>query len=512
MLRETRYARNGAVSIAFQTVGAGPLDIVLGLGWRSNLDALWEEPRYARLVNSLAAFGRVVIYDARGTGLSDAIPLSEAISLDDRAEDLRCVIEAAGVADPALVAIGASGLPFIRFAATHPERVRALVLVGCAALGDVRGAAAQTGPATLDLATIAPGAVHDPSFATWWAAYLRRSASPSATAALVGMNDAADVRGDLPTIRTKTMVLHRLGDRAVPIDHGRALAAAIPGAVMREFPGDDHLPFLGDQESIVAEIELFLTGARRTPDLDKVLATLVVIEAVDSAETALMLGDRRWAELWARFRAVLGDELQRHGGRRVFGTIDGIVASFDDPVRAVRFAQRTVAGAQPLGLSARAGLHSGELVVNPGVAGVAVHLAARVASLAGPGETLISDTVTGLASGSELTFEPAGEHSIPGQPGEWRLYRIAREGDMPLAPNRTRAERPTTSLSRREREIAALLALGLANRQIADELVISVATVERHVANMLSKLGYRSRTQIAAWAVDHGLVSATTPR
>jgi pimeloyl-ACP methyl ester carboxylesterase/class 3 adenylate cyclase len=512
MLRETRYARNGAYSIAYQVFGDGPMDIVFGLGWISNLDAIWEEPQFASFVSSFARYARVVAYDARGVGLSDAIPLGEAVSLDDRVGDLRAVMDSAGVEQAALVAMGLSGPIFARFAVQSPERVRALVLISSASHGSARATSVDTGSVIVDLNTVAPSAAKEPSFVAWWSAYQRRSASPGSAQMIARLNADIDVRAELPQVQAPTLIVHRTGDRAVPIDHARGVAASIPGAVMRELPGIDHLPFIGDHAAVAGEVEQFLTGARRAPDLDQVLATIAAIEVVDIAETALTLGDRRWAEIWTRVRAILKEEIELHQGRRRFTTLNGVVASFDDPAAAAHFALKALRSAQPLGVTARAGLHSGELgIANEVVAGVAIHLALRVASLAGPGEVLISDTARGLAGGADLTFEPAGEHPIPGHPGEWRVYRVVHAAsDAPATAPRSRGERPSVALSRREREIASLLALGLSNRQIADELVISTATVERHVANMLAKLGYRSRTQIAAWVVDHGLLGAAT--
>jgi pimeloyl-ACP methyl ester carboxylesterase/class 3 adenylate cyclase len=512
MLRETRYARNGAYGIAYQVFGDGPIDIVLGLGWISNLDAIWEEPQFASFMSSFAGYARVVAYDARGVGLSDAIPLGEPVSLDDRVGDLRAVMDAAGTQQAALVAMGLSGPIFARFAVRSPERVRALVLISSASHGSARATTAENGSVVVDLDTVAPSAAREPSFVAWWSAYQRRSASPGSAQMMARLNADIDVRAELSQVQAPTLIVHRTGDRAVPIVHAREVTASIPGAVLFEAPGADHLPFIGDQVAITGEIEQFLTGRRRTPDLDQVLATIAAIEVVDIAETALTLGDRRWAEIWTRVRAMLKEEIELHHGRRAFSTLNGVVASFADPERAAHFALKAVRSAQPLGITARAGLHSGELVVvNAGVAGVAIHLALRVASLAAPGEVLISDTARGLAAGADLTFEPGGEHPIPGHPGEWRVYRVGHAtGDAPTSILRTRGERPAVALSRREREIASLLALGLSNRQIGDELVISTATVERHVANMLAKLGYRSRTQIAAWVVDQGLLSPAT--
>ncbi|HKG26123.1 MAG TPA: LuxR C-terminal-related transcriptional regulator, partial [Thermomicrobiales bacterium] len=310
-----------------------------------------------------------------------------------------------------------------------------------------------------------------------------------------------------------TLVLHRTGDLVCPAAGGRYLADRIPGARYVELPGADHLPFAGDQDAILDEIEFFLTGARPAPVSDRALTTLLVIELATAAETAVRLGDRRWGEIRQIFRTVMHEEIGRHGGREVSPTLDGALAAFDVPARAVRCAESIIDRARRLGVSAHAGLHTGEVaVVGDDIAGVAVHLAARIAALAGPGEIFVSNTVEDLVTDADLAFEAVGEQALAGLPGSWRLHRLVvgtatADRPTPLRPLVTPdALRPTAGLSRREREVAALLTLGLSNRQIADELAISVATTARHVANILTKLGFNSRAQVAAWAVDQGLM------
>lgn len=510
MVRETRYARSGSASIAFQTFGSGPLDLVLGLGWLSNLDAVWEEPRYARFLSGLASFAHVVAYDARGTGLSDAIPLAERLSLDERDNDLLAVIDAANLSAPALVGFGASGFTFAHFAAIHPERVRALVLINSASTGIARLTSDETGTVLIDLQTVAPSAAHEPSFTAWWEAFLRRCASPGSMQSLARMNAGIDIRPELSRIESPTLVLHRAGDRAVPIASGRELAALIPGAILRELPGDDHLVFIGDVDRLIDEIEQFLTGARTRRDLELDLATILVIDVADSAEVAIALGDRRWAEVWTQVETIFADEIMLEGGQPLMTLPGGFVASFRAPVPALHCATRLLDAIQHLRLNARAGLHAGELPAGrAGGTGVVGQLAMRVARLARPGEILATDAIAGLASGADLFFEAAGEHPMSGYPGGWHLHRVRRAGQGALPGVAPGGDgRPLAMLSPREREVAALIALGLSNRQIGDELVISVATVERHVANMLGKLGYRSRTQIAGWAVDHAILTS----
>lgn len=509
LVRETRYARNGTASIAYQTFGSGQRDIVLGLGWLSNLDAAWEEPRYARFLSGLANFAHVVAYDARGTGLSDAIPLSENLSLDERANDLKAVIDSAKLSAPTLVGFGASGYAFAQFAAKYPERVGALILINSASNGLARLTSDATGTVQVDLQTVAPSAAQEPAFTAWWEAFLRRCASPGSALSLARMNAGIDIRPSLPAINAPTLVLHRVGDRAVPIAHGRELAALIPRAILRELPGEDHLPFIGDSDSLIDEIEQFMTGARTRRDPDVDLATILVIDVADSAEVAVAMGDRRWANVWSQVEAIISDEILRDGGNQLMSLPSGVMASFPAPVPALQCAIRLNEAIRQLRLTARAGLHAGELPAGrSGRTGVVGQLALRVARLARPGEVLATDSVVGLAAGADLSFEPAGDHPMPGYPGGWRLHRVGRAG-APSVPGTAPLGdgRPLAMLSPREREIAALIALGLSNRQISDELAISVGTVERHVANMLGKLGYRSRTQIAAWAVEHALLS-----
>ena len=526
----TRYAKSGEVSIAYQVIGDGPLDLVFVMGWVSHLDYYWEEPRFARFLRRLASFSRLILFDKRGTGLSDRVPLDALPTLEQRMDDVRAVMDAAGSERAALLGVSEGGPLCALFAATYPERTAALVMIGCYArrlwapdYPEGRPLAEHDrfleeierdwgGPVGLDRR--APSLVGDSDFSAWWAKYLRMSASPGAAAALTRMNALIDVRPVLPSIAVPTLIVHRTGDRSIAVAAGRSMAARIPGARYVELPGDDHLPFVGDQDAVLAEVEQFLTGVRPVPDPETVVATVLVAETVGAAETAARLGDRRWGELHAAHRALVQEELARYQARQLTATLEGIVATFDGPGRAVRCAAAVVAGANRLGLPMRAGLHTGELaVVGEELAGVAVHLAARVGAQAGPGQVLVSNTVKDLVAGSGLDFDPVGDRVFSGLPGEWRLFRLAT-GAPPSRPaaspvttgERDVAAQAASNLSRREREVAALLALGLSNRQVADELVIAPATAERHVANILTKLGFRSRAQVAAWAVAQGLL------
>jgi pimeloyl-ACP methyl ester carboxylesterase/DNA-binding CsgD family transcriptional regulator len=526
MLRETRYARSEGVNIAYQVVGHGPIDLVLGLGWVSHLDYLWDEPRFARFVERLATFSRVILFDKRGTGLSDPVPPGELPTLEQRMDDIRAVLEAVGTRRAALFGISESAAMCALFAASCPECTSALITFNGYARR-LRAPDYPWGPTlkerqafydqidqkwgtAIELDTFLPGIADDVS-RTWWKTFFRRGASPGAALALARMNTEIDIREILPAIRVPTLVLQRVNDATVEEGNGRYLADHIPNATYVELPGADHLPYVGDQEPILAAVEHFLTGASPTVEPDRVLATIMAAEIVGAAETAVTAGDRQWMELQSRYRTLVQEEVSRYRGRQITPTLDGTIAAFDGPARAVRCASSIRAGAGRLGLRTRAGIHTGEVAVaGTSLAGVAVYLTSRIATLASPGDIVVSGTVKDLVAGSGLDFDELGDRTIPGIPGEWRLFRLAgeqRTGAAPVpVPDPGTVPRDTAHLSRRERDVATLLALGLSNRQIADELVISVATVERHVANILAKLSYRSRTQVAAWAVEQGFL------
>jgi pimeloyl-ACP methyl ester carboxylesterase/DNA-binding CsgD family transcriptional regulator len=525
---ETRYARSGDIHIAYQVVGHGPLDLVFVMGWVSHLDYFWNELHFARFLRRLASFSRLILFDKRGTGLSDRA--AGLPTLEQRTDDVRAVMDAVGSNRAALIGISEGASMCMLFAATYPERVTGLVIVG----GFGRRIRSPDYPwgADLDerlraleqferdwgndtrLAIRAPSLVHDARFRDWWRTYLRMSASPGAAVALTRMNMEIDIRPVLPAIRVPTLVVHRTGDQTVTVGNGRYLAEHIPGARYVELPGDDHLPFVGDQEAILREIELFLTGSLPTPEPDRVLATLLVTGVVGAVASAVRLGDRAWAERLAAHDALVREQLARFRGREARRTIGGIVATFDGPARAIRCAQAIVEAAAGCGVTVRAGLHAGECEFTGGeLGGAALHVAERVSNRARPGEVLVSNTVKDLVAGSGLTFEELETLLYTGPDGGWRLHRVVPEAqpahDRPLADLAdAEAAQPPTALSRREREVAVLVARGMSNRQIADQLSISPATVERHVANILIKLGYHSRAQVAAWAVAHGLLRA----
>jgi pimeloyl-ACP methyl ester carboxylesterase len=437
---QTRYTKSGDVNIAYQVVGDGALDLVYVSGWISNVELAWEEPTYARFLRRLASFSRLITFDKRGTGLSDPVPLHELPTLEERMDDLRAVLDAVGSEQAALFGHSEGGNMSVLFAAAHPERTVALVTFGIFAKRlwspDYPWAPTPEARARMidqlerdwggdmDVTELAPGA--DEAFRRRLATYLRRSASPGAAAALLRMNTEIDTRAVLPTIRVPTLVLHRSGDKDANVEEGRWIASQIPGARFVELPGVDHMPWVGDQDAVLDEVQEFLTGVRPPPEPDRVLATVLFTDIVGSTERATELGDRRWRELLERHHDLVRRQLERFQGREVDTAGDGFLAAFDGPARGIRCARAIGGAIGELGLDIRAGLHTGECELLGGkVAGVAVHTGARVAARAGPGEVLVSQTVKDLVAGSGIEFDDRGVHELKGVPGAWRLYAVA---------------------------------------------------------------------------------------
>ena len=439
---ETHYAKSGDVHIAYQVVGKGPFDLVHVPGFVSNVEEVWEEPHARRFLERLASFSRLILFDKRGTGLSDPVPIADLPTLEQRMDDLRAVMDAAGSERAAVFGHSEGGVMSVLFAATYPQRTTALITLGTFAKriwsADYPWAPTPEERALdyaeierawgreIDLDVYAPSMTGDRAFGEWFARYFRRSASPQAALALLKMNTQADISDVLPAVRVPTLVMNRVDDRDVNVEEARYIAARIPGAKLVELPGADHTLWVGDAGPLLDEIEEFLTGVRRGPEPDRVLATVLFTDIVRSTERAAAIGDRAWNELVERHHAAVRTELGRFRGREVDTAGDGFLATFDGPARAVRCASASVEAIRELGLEIRAGVHTGEVeVAGEKVRGLAVHIGARVAGLADAGEVLVSSTVKDLVAGSGIEFAERGQHELKGVPGEWRLYAVA---------------------------------------------------------------------------------------
>jgi class 3 adenylate cyclase/pimeloyl-ACP methyl ester carboxylesterase len=440
----TRYAKSGGVHIAYQVVGAGPIDLVVVPGWVSHVEDLWEHRDSARFFERLASFSRLILFDKRGTGLSDRVGESQLPTLEQRMDDVRAVMEAVGSTRAALFGISEGGPMSFLFAATYPERTVAVVAYASYAkwIRDVDYPWAPTRERhdevaaiyerrwgePLAVGTFAPSMRHDEAFRQRWARMLRAAASPAAAVALYRMNIEIDIRHVLPAVRVPTLLLHRTGDRVMEVGSSRYIAQQISGAKLVELPGDDHLYWLGDWEAIVGEIEEFLTGVRHVAESDRVLAAVLFTDIVGSTARAAAIGDTRWRDLLADHHGLMRQELARFRGREIDTAGDGFFATFDGPARAIRCASAAVARVQQLGLEVRAGLHTGECErIGDRFGGIAVHIGARVAGLAAPGEVLVSSTVKDLVAGSGLRFVDRGTYGLKGVPGEWKLFSVVRE-------------------------------------------------------------------------------------
>ena len=438
----TRYARSGSVSIAYQVVGDGPRDLVFVGGWVSHLESGWDEPLLARFRRRLASFSRLILFDKRGTGMSDRVPDANLPTLEQRMDDVRAVMDAAGSERAALFGQSEGASMAILFAATYPERTTAVVTFGAFA-SRIRHPDYPWAPTTeerqrfyelierdwggeMDMTELAPSMAHDDGFRRRLSTLLRLSASPGAALALARMNTEIDVRGILSAIRVPTLIMHRTGDRDANIEEGRYIAARIPGAKFLELPGSDHLPWVGDQAEVVDEIEEFLTGIRPAPEPDRVLSTVLFTDIVGSTERASSLGDSAWRDVLEQHHASVRRELAHFRGQEIATTGDGFLATFEGPARAVRCAVAIRDRMRESGLEVRAGVHTGECErMGDNIGGLAVHIGSRVAGLASPGEVLASSTVKDLVSGSGIVFVDRGAHSLKGIPGEWRVFRVA---------------------------------------------------------------------------------------
>ena len=443
---QTHYARSGDISIAFQVFGAGPVDLVSVPGFVSNVELTWQYPPTARFARRLGTFSRVIAFDKRGTGLSDRVAPGYNPDLETRMDDVRAVMDAAGSERAVIFGISEGGPMSILFAATYPERTIALIAYGASPryawapdypgghteeqleaylvhLPDRWGTREMAAQELADWA--APSLADDPSVVEWFAAFMRMGGSPGSNIALERMNFQIDVRAVLPTVRVPTLVIHREGDRDITVP-GSYMVDRIPASKLVVLPGNDHIPWFGDAEAVLREVETFVNSVRdEEAELSRVLATVLFTDIVGSTERATALGDRVWRNLLERHHALVRTLIARYGGTEVDTAGDGFFATFDGPARAIRCAQAIGGAVRPLDLEVRAGLHTGECEIIDGkVGGIAVVIGARVGALAGPSEILVSQTVKDLVAGSGFAFEVAGEHELKGIPDRWRLYRV----------------------------------------------------------------------------------------
>ncbi len=438
---ETQYVRNGDINIAYQVVGDGPIDIVFVMGWVSHLEYFWKEPHFAAFLNRLASFSRLILFDKRGTGLSDRVPIRELPTLEQRMEDLHAVMNAVGSERAALIGVSEGGPMCSLFAATYPERTAALVMIGTYAKR-IRDDDYPWAPTNEQLEAFfellqhdwgkpigieerAPSLAKDEIFRDWWATYLRMGASPGAAVALTKMNAEIDVRSILSSIRVPSLIIHRSGDKCLSVEGGRYVASQIPGSSYVELGGDDHLPFVGDQAEILGEIETFLSGLGHADERDRVLATVMSMVIVGSLIESDKRMTAKWEELQEGSRGYVGRQLELFKGRVISNDERGVLAAFDGPARAIRCAAAISESAERLGFLVKTGLHTGECdVVGDQYSGFAVEFAQLIAEESMPGGILVSRTVKDLVAGSGIAFTEHSLQSFDGIEGEWRLFTV----------------------------------------------------------------------------------------
>jgi class 3 adenylate cyclase len=436
-----RYARNGSVSLAYDVAGEGDRDILVTFGWIGSFQSAIEHPAHARWLRRLATFGRVIMWDKRGTGLSERVPVDRLPTLEERMDDLRVVMDAAGSERAVALGISEGASLSAVFAATHPDRVQSLIMVGGFARV-LRDDEFQWGPTKEEadafrrrmgdswgdnaglLNLWAPSAADDPVAREHWNRTMVFGGTPATATAWLEMVEQTDIRGTLPAVGVPTLIIHRTDDRIVSVQHSRYMAEHIPDASYVELPGHDHLWWIGGDD-ILDEIENFLTGTTTEYEPDRVLATVLFTDIVDSTKRASELGDRKWRDLSEAHDREVRRLLQRYRGREVKTLGDGFLATFDGPGRAVRCATDLRDSLRALGLQVRAGLHTGEVELKgEDISGIAVNIGARVGASAEPGEVLVSQTVKDLVAGSGLDFADRGEHDLKGVPGPWRLWSV----------------------------------------------------------------------------------------
>ena len=512
MFTGASYARSGDVNIAYQVVGEGPIDLVLVLGWVSHLAFVWELPAMAAFLNRLASFSRLILFDKRGCGMSDRVhPLP---TLEQRMDDVRAVLDAVGSKRAALLGISEGGVMSALFAATYPERTAGLVIDGSYPSALRRpgypwgiteeqfeeriGRVTEIWGKVIGMERYAPSQVDNPEVANWWAMFTQMSASPGDAADLQRMNLLIDIRDILPAIRVPTLIVHARGDKIAPIEAGRYFAQHIPNARLLELNSDDHWPYFGDADLVLGEVQEFLTGVRSSPAPETMLATVLYTSVTQAGAHAVWLGDRRWNALVDRHHVVVRKALAQYSGREIEAGDHGVTAVFDGTARAIRCALDVRDELLELGLRIRAGLHAGECEIRGGrPRGVALQVASSVMGAAQPGEVLVSGTVKDLVVGSGLEFADRGTREFADVPGSWSLFAAGPE--RPGRVDEPAHAAAQVGLSRREREVAQLLARGLSNREIAGRLYLSERTIDNHVHHILDKLGFDSRVQVATW-------------
>lgn len=506
---ETRYARSGDSCIAYQVLGNGPVDLVVVPGFISNLDLQWEDPGYSRLLRRLSAFARVIQFDKSGTGLSDRLVPGSLPGAAERTDDIRAVMDAAGSRRAVLLGASEGAALSILFAAACPERMRALMLFG----GYTRFHNSVLGREALDdlirkfesgwgrgvsLPYFIPGRAKDARFQVWWARFERLSATPTGAAALLRMNAQIDVGAVLDKVRVPTLVMHRREDAWAKFVGGRQLAQKIRGARFLELSGRDHLIWAGEIDRVADEIEEFMTGVRPAPSHHRVLVTVLVARMVSPERQARQLGDGLWRERLDQFRQRTANTVSRFGGEMAPAVAQEICARFDGPARAVSCAIALRDEANALGLKLAVGVHTGEVEIHDdALSGYALHVSERMSTYAEAGEVLVSGVVSELISGSGLQFVERPRAQTGEGDGRLRLFSVKAERH--LEPMARATKTPDLDvLSGREREVLGLVADGLSNAAIADELDLSEHTVKRHVANILVKLDLPTRAAAAA--------------
>ena len=437
----TKYTRADDVHIAYHATGEGPLDLLLVPDGIIPIEAIAEEPSFDRFVRHLGRFCRVIRFDRRGMGLSDPVTPSNPPTLEQWMGDAEAVLDAVGSEQASLLGMAEGGFVVTMLAATRPQRISSLVLIhatpGFTAEPFQRGQAAQAlerldrtvdagwGELEWAIPGFAPSAAADQGYRDWLQRAARHSLSPAMARAVFDVMFRSDIRDILPAIRVPSLVIHRRGNHYLGSEHSRYLAEHIPGARYVEIEGEDHVPYLGEQEPILHLVEEFLTGRRRAAEGDRILATVLFTDIVGSTEKAAEIGDERWRELLLSHHDLARRELEGFGGRLIDTVGDGVFATFDGPARAVRCAGAMVGAIRRLGVEIRAGLHTGEVeLLGDNLGGIAVHIGARIAALSGPGEVVVSSTVKDLVAGSGIRFVDRGTHRLKGVPEEWRLFAV----------------------------------------------------------------------------------------